>query len=499
LPTVIDSLLIELSLDPAKYTAGRKQVEQDLAKTKDSALRTAKDIEASGSKAASFFGKMRTEFLALTAALLSASALKKMVTDTTRTDDSVGRLSKTLNIAVEVMSRWQNANRLAGGTAEGMSSTISKMSDELETYKKTGAAPPMLAWLASLGVNIDQIKSVPELLDAINKAIQRFSMPERRAILEGIGITQDSLYLLIQNRDAFRSFLDEADKVGVITKRDADAARELSREFTYLAEVTENLGRALTTGLSGPLVKVLDLISKLIAGIKSLHDSELFSSGKMPWWAPSELWKSVPKNIEKSIDDGTKALDEMHGGLTPEQRESTIRSEFAKQGIDPDVAIQVARSEGGLDRFKYGDRGSSFGAFQLHKGGLAPGGNAVAGLGDEFQRQTGLDPANPANEAAAIRFAAEYVKTHGWGAFHGFHGVPTEGITGLSLGAPGAANAAMSHVDNSRRSTSTTDVSINGPINVNGVDTNSAPAVAAGLSKAIRNRALSNSAQSGAQ
>lgn len=105
------------------------------------------------------------------------------------------------------------------------------------------------------------------------------------------------------------------------------------------------------------------------------------------------------------------------GGADPRGMSDFIRSEASRFGIDPNIALRVARSEG-LDNFT-GDSGSSFGAFQLHRGGIARGGNAVSGLGDDFFRRTGLDPSNPANERATISFALEQARRMGWAPFHG--------------------------------------------------------------------------------
>ena len=54
---------------------------------------------------------------------------------------------------------------------------------------------------------------------------------------------------------------------------------------------------------------------------------------------------------------------------------------------------------------------TSFSAFQLHK---APG-----AMGADFQRDTGLDPADPKNEPAAIDYALHRASQEGWSAFHG--------------------------------------------------------------------------------
>jgi len=108
-----------------------------------------------------------------------------------------------------------------------------------------------------------------------------------------------------------------------------------------------------------------------------------------------------------------------------------IRETAAKYGIDPEVALKVARSEG-LSTFqssvtqKGGKREPSWGAFQLYTGG---------GLGNQFQKETGLDPSDPANEKATIDYALKTAAKVGWGPWHGAKNTGIgefEGIGGAS-------------------------------------------------------------------
>jgi hypothetical protein len=85
-----------------------------------------------------------------------------------------------------------------------------------------------------------------------------------------------------------------------------------------------------------------------------------------------------------------------------------IRETAQKYGVDPDIAVKVAKSEG-LRDFS-GDGGKSGGAFQLYTGG---------GLGNVFQKQTGLNPLDPANEKATIDFALQQAAKGGWGPWYG--------------------------------------------------------------------------------
>jgi len=108
-----------------------------------------------------------------------------------------------------------------------------------------------------------------------------------------------------------------------------------------------------------------------------------------------------------------------------------IRETAIKYGIDPEVALKVAKSEG-LSSFRSGVRTKSgaeepsFGAFQLYTGG---------GLGNQFQKETGLDPSDPKNEKATIDYALKTAAKVGWGPWHGAKNTGIgefEGIGGAS-------------------------------------------------------------------
>jgi len=106
-----------------------------------------------------------------------------------------------------------------------------------------------------------------------------------------------------------------------------------------------------------------------------------------------------------------------------------IRQEAIARGIDPDVAVAVARSEGlrGFDpskgRWSTGsnDAGTSFGPFQLHYASNIPGFRA-RGLGDDFTRDTHLDARNMGDWKAAVDYALDTAKRkHSWRDWHGFN------------------------------------------------------------------------------
>lgn len=104
------------------------------------------------------------------------------------------------------------------------------------------------------------------------------------------------------------------------------------------------------------------------------------------------------------------------------------------RGIDPGVALRVYASEG---RNGYaGDQNSSFGPFQLHYGGVAPGGNRVAGLGDEFTKATGLDARDPNTWKQQVDFSLDQAARGGWGPWHGAAKAGIGDRQGIGAGQP---------------------------------------------------------------
>lgn len=119
-----------------------------------------------------------------------------------------------------------------------------------------------------------------------------------------------------------------------------------------------------------------------------------------------------------------------------------IRNTAKQVGIDPETALKVAKSEGGLKNwvaqsgvYKDGRQEPSFGPFQL----LVGGGNTgfPEGLGNRFMAETGLDPRDPANAKAGIAFALKEASKNGWGQWYGAKKVGVGNWDGIGGRPPG--------------------------------------------------------------
>lgn len=117
--------------------------------------------------------------------------------------------------------------------------------------------------------------------------------------------------------------------------------------------------------------------------------------------------------------------------------EGYIRKAAIARGIDPDIAVRVARGEGGLSNpfrhgegpaprsqlSSYGKLENSYGPFQLYISGTD------AGLGDRALA-AGIDPRN--NWQGGVDFALDEVNRKGWGQWYGAKAAGITGMEGVS-------------------------------------------------------------------
>lgn len=108
--------------------------------------------------------------------------------------------------------------------------------------------------------------------------------------------------------------------------------------------------------------------------------------------------------------------------------EQYIRQAAAARDINPNIAVAVAKSEGGLNDpvrqsevVKNGVREQSYGPFQLYLGG---------GLGNKAL-QAGIDPRDPNQWQRGVDFALDAAKQGGWGPWYGAKAIGVTGKMGI--------------------------------------------------------------------
>jgi hypothetical protein len=156
---------------------------------------------------------------------------------------------------------------------------------------------------------------------------------------------------------------------------------------------------------------------------KSIVESLFGGMGQPATTAPAQDISAIPTPATSALMQGTGGGDTVAKSTGGGAIEAYIRQSATSRGIDPDVAVAVAKSEGGLNDptrragyVKGGKREPSYGPFQLLVGGGDTG--FPTGMGNDALA-AGIDPRDPNQWQKAIDFALDGASKNGWGAWYG--------------------------------------------------------------------------------
>lgn len=294
MPTIIDSLVVTLGLDSSGFKKGQTEVKKGLDDTRKNADQTAKDMEAAGKRAASFFGSIRTELLALVGVTLSAQGIKTFITNMTSDLMRLGIESRALDISAKSLDGWERAAAAAGSTAERMASTLGNFQKTLTNIRTGGGQDdPLFGALASFagatGANFDyQNDNAEKIMRKIASNWGKLSKDAQRRFGGMFGFdnaTQQGLSngSLVQDADRFAKMSRATDEA---TRKALEFNRRLEQMKQNFAAASQVLYEALIPYIE----KLIPLIEKFGIWI-STHGPEI-----------SKFFSDTADEINKVVD-----------------------------------------------------------------------------------------------------------------------------------------------------------------------------------------------------
>lgn len=266
MPNIIDSLIVTLGLDSSNFKKGQADVKKGLKDTKDNADQTAKEMEIAGKRAASFFGSIRTELLALVGVTLSAQGIKTFITGMTSNLQQLAVSSKSLDMSSKSLDGWQRAAEAAGSSAQKITGTLGAFQDTLTKIRTGGAQDdPLFGALASFGAatgaNFDYqndnseaiMRKIAQNWGKLNKDAQR-----RFGSMFGFdNATQQAM--------SSGNLVQDADRFARMSRATDEATRKAQEFNRRLAEMKQNFSAAsqvLYEALIPYVEKLIPLIEK---------------------------------------------------------------------------------------------------------------------------------------------------------------------------------------------------------------------------------------------
>lgn len=262
--TLIDSLVMEIKLDPALYKQGEQAVEAANKRLRDDANTTGKELEASGKNAAQFFSQVKTEALGLIGVLVGAGGIKAFLGDTTRSLADLGRASVNIGISAQNLAAFQNVVRRNGGSAEAATASLKGLVDQIERFKVFGD-PAVFKFLNPIGANINDSPL------AIWQRFVEFADKHRNdpalvnLIGHGLGFDQDLINTSLQIKgaaDAVKQLAEEMHRVP--TPGMIDNATKLQTAWVDLSDSAKYAAEVIQDKLSPAEKAVLEWTTQLI-------------------------------------------------------------------------------------------------------------------------------------------------------------------------------------------------------------------------------------------
>ncbi|EPV8456218.1 transglycosylase SLT domain-containing protein [Serratia marcescens] len=157
--TGLDRLTAVMENVAQAFDTGEKKSSEALDKTGKKADKTAKDMEASGKKAASFFSSIRAQVLALAGVTLSLGGLKSFVTGFTSNLNQLATAADAFGMSAKSLDGWTKAGEAFGVSANEIVGAFSRINDAKARLKSGLGLDPQLQSLLlaanQAGANID--------------------------------------------------------------------------------------------------------------------------------------------------------------------------------------------------------------------------------------------------------------------------------------------------------------------------------------------------------
>ena len=272
--SILETLAIELALDPAKFKEGLKQALEASKKGHEQIVKNATQIEEHTKRSTDAVGKLSREFQAFFGVIggaLGVNALKSLVEHMAMADAAVGRLAANLGTTPQKLSAWGYAAERLGGNAQTAEASIASLRSRVFRLSEFGENPGTNFWrgLARGGVTSDEFLSTKDPYTQMMKiatAIQNIARTDRAKAYsygkEAFGLDEGSVNVILQGGDKMKAMLASIAHI-VPTDKDVLNAQKMQEAWAGLTQQMEALARLSYE----PITKFLE---KLTAFVKVL-------------------------------------------------------------------------------------------------------------------------------------------------------------------------------------------------------------------------------------
>ena len=199
-----------------------------------------------------------------TTVLLGNTGLLKLANDAAKANMQLTNLSTNLRVNATSLQSWQNAAKTGGGTAEGMTASLTGIKQAMNGLVMFGDAS-MLPYFNALGVSmVDSYGKVRDMNSVMLDLADAFSkMPRDQAytLAKQMGLDDGTFNTLVQGRKELQEILDIQKRMYHSDEKAIARSRELTKQQAILSAHWQSMKQLVGDALTPILLTLIKVVN----------------------------------------------------------------------------------------------------------------------------------------------------------------------------------------------------------------------------------------------
>lgn len=298
MPNVIDSLVVTLGLDPAKYKRGTKEAEktqQEFSRKTQDETRKRERMEKrihteqkknnrefvrQGKEAVQVYRKIRNEALGVLAVFGAGAGMVAFAKHTITAAANLHFAARDMGISVQKMAGYQELMKSVGGSS-GDANSMLQTAASVGANLKLGTDPELLATLSQFGTfhykrgDFDNTeKMVSDIANAVHGVTQKYGRQAGMKYASMLGFNEAQYDVLTRGANRVQGEASYFGKRSGMTASGAAAAQQTRLQFQKMAETFAGIMRNILLQMQPVFQMMLGYLQKFANWSRS-HQSEI--------------------------------------------------------------------------------------------------------------------------------------------------------------------------------------------------------------------------------
>lgn len=252
--SIVEQMLVEVGLDTSKFASEadkaikkHQQLEKALTDTEKSSQKANKahtELAKKSQDSIEQIAKMGQELAKVTKELtkffgtiIGSTGLFKLANDVSRANMEMSKLSDQTGMSTKSLTDWRNAASAFGGSAQGMTSSLTSIKQAMNGLVMFGDAS-MLPYFNALGVGLvdsaGKVRQLDEVMLDLADAFQKMPTDQAYTIGKKMGFDDGTINMLVSGRKEMQEILDIQKKMYHSDKQSIALNKELNKQQAIL-------------------------------------------------------------------------------------------------------------------------------------------------------------------------------------------------------------------------------------------------------------------------